>query len=173
MGCIGVGAQCDESNVRLLPLPEGQEVQEVARYNAPIQEKIDELTRALQENTDELKAQIIQQRLEKLPEEVRHDLQAALDQEPERRTELQQYLLSRFESLLAVTDQDLIDRIEGFEEEKTEIETKIKDEKAKLKDRPSLRALFDMGGDPTPVRILLRGDYNNPGALVTPGVPRY
>ncbi len=43
--------------------------------------------------------------------------------------------------------------------------------KAKLKPTPGIRALFDMGGEPTPVRILLRGDVNNPGPLVDPGPP--
>ena len=171
LDCIGVGAHCDESNVRLLPLPEGKEHQEVREHNAPIQTEIDRLNQQLQKKRDDSREQILQERLAVFPEQVRQDLRTAGDEELERRTELQQYLLNRFQSTVTVTEQDLIDRFEGFADEVKEIKDKIKEEKGRLKDLPSIRALFDMGGAPTPVRILLRGEYTNPGPLVTPGVP--
>jgi len=38
-------------------------------------------------------------------------------------------------------------------------------------DRPRIRALFDMGGEPMPTRIMRRGDPFNPGPRVEAGVP--
>ncbi|MCC6589630.1 MAG: DUF1549 domain-containing protein [Bryobacterales bacterium] len=56
------------------------------------------------------------------------------------------------------------------EKKKKELDEQLGKEKGKLKDRPKIRALFDLGADPPPNRILLRGDVNSPGALVEPGV---
>ena len=63
---------------------------------------------------------------------------------------------------------------EAFPEFKKEIEPldkQISQEKAKLKPSPKIRALFDLGPEPPPTRILLRGDAAHPGSLVAPGVP--
>ncbi|MBM3735581.1 MAG: DUF1549 domain-containing protein [Acidobacteria bacterium] len=48
-------------------------------------------------------------------------------------------------------------------------ETRIREERAKLKPLPLVRALFDLGPEPPPTRILHRGDSTTPGALVPPG----
>ncbi|MBL8294700.1 MAG: PSD1 domain-containing protein [Bryobacterales bacterium] len=53
---------------------------------------------------------------------------------------------------------------------KADLNERIRKEKAKLKERPKIRALFDLGPQPPPNRVLLRGDPVSPGALVEPGV---
>lgn len=58
-----------------------------------------------------------------------------------------------------------------FRRQKAAIEEQLKKEKEKLKPLPLIRALFDLGPDPPPTRILLRGDATTPGALVGPGAP--
>jgi hypothetical protein len=55
--------------------------------------------------------------------------------------------------------------------EKAVLDEQIVKERARLKPFPMVRALFDLGPDPPPTRILIRGDATSPGALVTPGVP--
>ncbi len=51
------------------------------------------------------------------------------------------------------------------------LEEQVKKERGKLKPLPLVRALFDLGPEPPPTRILLRGDATTPGALVGPGAP--
>ena len=60
---------------------------------------------------------------------------------------------------------------ETFRRQKAAIEEQLKKEKEKLKPLPLIRALFDLGPDPPPTRILLRGDATTPGSLVGPGAP--
>ncbi|HUQ93643.1 MAG TPA: PSD1 and planctomycete cytochrome C domain-containing protein [Bryobacteraceae bacterium] len=60
---------------------------------------------------------------------------------------------------------------EPFKKEKAAIDEQILKEKANLKVLPLVRALLDLGPEPPPTRILMRGDATSPGALVTPGVP--
>ena len=66
---------------------------------------------------------------------------------------------------------DLEMAYEPFKKEKAVLDEQIVKERARLKPFPMVRALFDLGPDPPPTRILIRGDATSPGALVTPGVP--
>jgi mono/diheme cytochrome c family protein len=56
-------------------------------------------------------------------------------------------------------------------EKRGPLEEQVKKERGKLKPLPLVRALFDLGPEPPPTRILLRGDATTPGALVGPGAP--
>jgi mono/diheme cytochrome c family protein len=47
----------------------------------------------------------------------------------------------------------------------------IADQKAKLKPKPAIRALYDMGGEPSPVFLLKRGEAQQLGERVEPNVP--
>ena len=60
---------------------------------------------------------------------------------------------------------------EASKKDKPGLDEQIKKERAKLKALPLVRALFDLGPEPPPTRILLRGDATTPGALVGPGAP--
>ncbi len=60
---------------------------------------------------------------------------------------------------------------EASKKDKPALDEQIKKERAKLKALPLVRALFDLGPEPPPTRILLRGDATTPGALVGPGAP--
>ena len=171
IGCIGVGANCDDSNTRLLPLRSSALQREVEEANAPTRKKIDELEERLEEKAVPLREQLAAEKLETLPEDVRKDVRDALEIEPERRTDVQKYLVGRFESALKVTREEIAERFGDFGKEAEQIQTQIDAEKKKLKPKPRIRALFDMGGVPTPTRILLRGEFTNQGPLVEPGVP--
>lgn len=69
------------------------------------------------------------------------------------------------------TIEDLTKQFEDFKKQAADLRKGIQQARAKLKPTPGFRALFDMGGEPTETRILLRGDVNNPGPLVEPGAP--
>jgi len=58
-----------------------------------------------------------------------------------------------------------------FKTEKAALEAKLAKERAQRKPPPLIRALVDLGPEPPPTRILLRGDAASPGALVAPGPP--
>ncbi len=60
---------------------------------------------------------------------------------------------------------------ETFKKQKAAIEDQLRKARGLLKPLPLIRALFDLGPDPPPTRILLRGDATTPGALVGPGAP--
>ena len=169
--CIGVGANCNESNTRLLPVTLPNEEKIIKAYNFPIQMKIDQLENQVQEQAQPLREKLIEEKLTLLPKTIQKDLKAAKTIDPKKRTKIQQYLLNKFSSSLQATDIELKQRFDVFLKKAEDIEKQIKDQKKKLKSKPMIRAMFDMGGQPTPTRILGRGEYTNPKSLVHPGVP--
>ncbi len=171
LGCIGVGANCDDSNTRLLPLLSTRQHREIKEANAPTQKRIDELEERLKAKAAPLREELAAEKIEKLPETVQGDLSNALEMEPEKRNAVQKYLVGRFESAVEVTAEEIVERFEDFGKEAQQVQAQIDAEKKKLKPKPRIRALFDMGGAPTPIRILLRGEFANQGPLVDPGVP--
>jgi len=64
---------------------------------------------------------------------------------------------------------DLVDAYEAFRKEKQAIDERIRKEREARRTPPLIRALFDLGPEPPPTRILLRGDPASPGPLVSPG----
>ena len=83
----------------------------------------------------------------------------------------EKYLVQKFQPSLKVERREVEERFKDFKEEATKARKAIEEVKARLKPEPKIQALFDTGGEPSPTYILRRGDYRNPGARVTPGVP--
>ena len=75
----------------------------------------------------------------------------------------------RLKSGKQVSIDDLLKESESFKKEVADLRKSLQTAKAKMRPTPGFRSLFDMGGEPTPVHILLRGEVTNPGPLVEPG----
>jgi mono/diheme cytochrome c family protein len=59
----------------------------------------------------------------------------------------------------------------ALKKERDALAAKIRKEGEQRKEPPLIRALFDLGPEPPPTRILHRGDAASPGPLVEPGPP--
>ena len=154
----------------LANVPE-RERREVKAYNAPIQEEIKKLERSLEEKAKPLREKLFEEKLAQFPEAVREDVRKALETPEEKRSALENYLVENFKSSVEVEEIELEQRFEDFKEQAEKIKKAIEEAKKKLKPEPRIRALFDMGGELTPVHVLRRGDPLNPGPRVEPGVP--
>ena len=154
----------------------------------------------MEETARPLREELFEEKLAELPEQVREDLRKALDtpddprsakekylkercfkcgeglqkalQPPDDpRSGVQKYLLEKFGALVKVEQLELEERFEDFKTQAEKINKAINSAKVRLRPEPKVRALFDMGGEPTPTHLLRRADYLNPGPLVRPGVP--
>ncbi len=168
---VGPRAKWDETNTRIMPggWPEG-EVREIKKH-ASIQERVKRLEEKLEQKVRPLREQVLAEKWAKVPDGVRNDARAAWDTPPAQRSELQSYLVKKFAAKIRIEPGELESRFESFEKESLEIQRAIRQAKKKIKPKPLIRALFDMGGRPTAVHILHRGDFRNPGSKVEPGVP--
>lgn len=143
---IGPDADWNESNTRLLAGARANEVEEAAHNNAPIEAKIAELG-------EQLKALPSAVRRKLLEESVAQDALVAV------RNVLSEGLAGDSEPK-ADAGEEAHALLDAFVEATLSLRTK-----------PLVRALFDMGGEPTPVHLLYRGEHRNPGPPVAPGIP--
>jgi hypothetical protein len=114
---------------------------------------------------------LLDERLAALPSSVKEDLKKVVATPEEKRSELQKYLAEKFQDTLKITTEDLGKRFEEFKPEMEKTQKVIDEQKKKLRPKPQIRALFDMGGEPSAAYLLRRGDAQTPGEPVQPGVP--
>ena len=170
---VGVGPDADwnESNTRMLPGAPTNEVEKAERLNAPVHDEISKLKSDLESLTAPFRKTLLAEKWAEIPEMLRADVHQALDASPEERTDIQEYLVARFGSGLEVTSDEVRERFPDYRRQALELEAAILKVEKRLRPQPRIRALFDMGGTPTPVHVLYRGDHRDPGPLVEPGVP--
>ncbi|MEZ6054769.1 MAG: DUF1553 domain-containing protein [Planctomycetaceae bacterium] len=116
-------------------------------------------------------ARLFSDRLASLPEAIRADVKAALDAQAEARTEVQKYLVEKFEASLRPEDKDLDAALSEFAEYKSGIDDlngRIAAEERRRWLFDEIRAVYDLPGDVTSP-VLLRGDPLTPGPPVEPG----
>ena len=156
---------------RYLDIALESERKEAAAFNAPIEADIKRLQAALDDKIKPFRDKLIQERLAALPEEVRTDLNAALAIAEEKRTPTQKYLADSFQDTLKVTDEDLAKKFPELKSQTADATEKIAATKKKLKEKPQVRALYEMGGEPSPAYLLRRGEAQSIVEAVPPGVP--
>ena len=169
---------------RILYVALESERKAVEMHNAPLKIKLKKLETELEEKSLPYKTEFIQEALAKLPEEVRKDLKVVTETPKEKRTGLQRYLSRKFKDAVEPSYAMLGDRFpdfKGYADEKQKSighiknvkygsETNFKD-KTKLLLQPGIRALYDMGGEPSPAYVLRRGQAQSVGERVYPAVP--
>jgi Protein of unknown function (DUF1553)/Protein of unknown function (DUF1549)/Planctomycete cytochrome C len=157
-----------QRSLNLAPEPE---VQEAERFNAPIRQEIQRLESNLEAKAKPLRDKLIDERVANLPEGLRQDLQKAIDTPKGKRTGVENYLAEKFASVVKVAPKELEEKFKDYKTEAEKTRKLVQEAKKTLKPLPQLRALFDVGGEPTPAYVFRRGDILKPGARVTPGVP--
>jgi hypothetical protein len=156
---------------RHLDIALDSEREAAARFNAPIEAEIKQLEASAQEKTKPWREKLLDERLATLPQSVRNDLKTVAKTDEEKRSPLQKYLAEKFQETLKITNEDLVKRFPDFKVEADNTKKRMDELKKKLQPRPQIRALFDMGGEPSAAYLLRRGNAQSPGDLVQPGVP--
>ncbi len=156
---------------RLLAVGLTSEWKEASQHNEPIEAEIERLQAALKEKAEPIRRQVLDERLANLPESVRQDL-IRLEQTPiEQQTEIQRYLARKFSDVLRIDDIKLEKRSAEFKAFRETTHKALDEAKNKLKPEPRIRALYDMGGEPSAVYLLGRGEAQSLLERVAPNVP--
>lgn len=142
-------------------------------HNATVDAAIAPLKKELDTLQKQQAAKLFAERLAKLPEAIRDDVRAAFDVESAKRSEVQKYLVEKFQKELKPDAKTLpkllADTYPDYAKQVAALDAKVKTEEAKRRTLPEIRAFYDLPGEPkTP--LLRRGDYTTPGREVSPGV---
>ncbi|MCC6591458.1 MAG: PSD1 domain-containing protein [Bryobacterales bacterium] len=156
---------------RHLDIALASERREIETANAPLEVEIRKIEAAQKEREKPLRGKLLEQRLSSLPEGVRADLQAVYATEEAKRTDVQKYLAEKFADTLNITTVDVAAKFTDYRPEADRVRKQLADLRAKLKPLPHVRALYEMGGEPSGAYLLRRGDALAPGEEVRPGVP--
>ena len=168
---VGPEADWNDTNMRVLSGAPAEEVRAVEETNAPVLREVAEIERAFEEKASVLREKLLKEKRAAIPELVREEVMAAEQTPAPERTPVQEYLVERFQDQLRILPEELEKRFPSFQKTAKEKRDAIQEVKKRLKGNPRLRALFDMGGHPTAVHVLGRGQYQNPLEPVGPGIP--
>ncbi len=156
---------------RYLKVAPEEEKQEVSRFNAPIQAKIDQLEKSFEARAAPLRRKLQETSVSALPKAIRKDLQLLLTVPEQERSPTQKYLSRRFKDTLEISNQQVAVEDAEFKSQLEAHTAALAELEKKLRKEPAVRALFDMGGEPSPVYLLQRGEAGSIGDRVYPGVP--
>ena len=157
---------------RYLDLAPEEERKKIAARNAPIEAEMKKIEAGIEAKTKPLRDKLVAEHLASLPGDVQNDLKAALSQMPEaQRSPLQKYLTEKFQSAWKISDEDLFRKFPDQWAEIAPLRKSMGELKGRLKEKPQIRALYEMGGEPSPAFLLRRGDAQLIGEAVEPGPP--
>jgi hypothetical protein len=156
---------------RLLEVGLREEQQEAKEWNEPIEAEVKRLEGLIEEKAAPVRREVLEQRLAELPASLADDLRRLEATPAEGRTEIQKYLAKKFAKTLEISDEEIAKRSGEFEDFRDETRKAITKAKEKLKTEPRIRALYDMGGEPSAVYLLGRGEAQSLVERVTPAVP--
>jgi mono/diheme cytochrome c family protein len=138
--------------------------------DAKFVQQIDAIRAGVDQKASALVLKFAEPRLLKLPEVLRDDLRLMLGTSAAKRSVVQAYLAEKFEAQLRTPIAELKQLDPAFKKESEDAEARIRTLQSQRPPEPKIQAVWDRG-EPSPTYIYRRGDPNNTGKLVGPGVP--
>jgi cytochrome c553 len=155
---------------RELELALEDEKKEADAVNIPLREEIKKLRERITAIGEPFKAQLLDKRLQQLPENVREDLRKAAATAPDKRTDVQKYLAEKFAATIEISDRALEREFPEYQEQVQPVRKELEAARSKMKPTPHVRVLTD-NAEPSMHFLLRRGDPASFGEPVEPGVP--
>ena len=156
--------------IRLLPYVTDKERSHWDARKERLESQVKTLRDELDQKAAVLRKKYREERLEELPETLRDDLRKMLDTPVEQYDTVLRYLSQKFEKRLRIDRDSLENMDDGFKEQAAKTERQIKKLEASLPPQPKIQALWDRG-TPSTAYVYRRGDYQETGQPVAPGVP--
>ncbi len=142
------------------------------RHNAEIDGRIDEFNRQLEALRRPCREQLIEKKLQNIPEADRASVRETLNTPADKRNETQKRLAAKYEGTVNVNLEEIA---AAFNDEQKRAAEGINNEIARLnngrRSYGKIQALYDVG-DPPVTRQLIGGNFETPGPETQPGVLR-
>jgi hypothetical protein len=157
-------------NQREIPLALESELQEFKAHNAPIDAEIAKLNEQIDKALDPMRAQMLEERLKAVPDDVRDEVKAAALTKAANRTAEQKALAKKYDSAANISNNDVLDKYPDLKASVKPLQTELNASKARLFPKPHVRVLTD-NAEPSVSYLLRRGDPVDYGEVVEAGVP--
>jgi mono/diheme cytochrome c family protein len=162
---------------RFLEVGLASEQEAAAAANAPLEAEIEQLQAEFDALVTPFFERELERRLTELPADLREGLREVANTPRKMRTAAQKRLAGEHRDLLQIPNADgewhqIAEAFPELKDTAGPVNTKIKELKDQLIPTPKIRAVFDMGGEPSRTYLLQRGDAQAIGERVSPAVPR-
>jgi hypothetical protein len=157
-------------NQRQVGLALESERKEIDAHNAPLEAQIAKLQEQINKATEPIKAQLLDERLSSVPENVRADVRATALEKPSARTAAQKALAAQYESVVKISNNDILEKFPDLKNKVKTLQTDLSAAREKLKTKPHVRILTD-NPEQSVSYLLRRGDPVDYGEVVDAGVP--
>ena len=162
---------------RFLEVGLASEREAAAAANAPLENQVKKLRAEFDALVTPHFERELERRLSEVPDDLQGPLRKLAHTPKKERTPAQRELAKEHEDLLKIPNADgewhqIAEAFPELKETAGPVNTRIKELTADLIPPPKIRAVFDMGGEPSRTYLLQRGDAQAIGQRVLPGVPQ-
>jgi mono/diheme cytochrome c family protein len=161
------------SEVRGIPLATEAEQARITQHNQKIDQRVVDLNAELSELTTRFRKKRVTELLGTDGKDATliAKLTAALLAAADKRNDEQKMLVAKFAAGISLVEADLAKWNSDYQQQSEKLKAVIVSETALKQQIVTLRGLVDMDDKPADCKLLLRGDYNQPGAVIPPNVP--
>ena len=146
------------------------ERREFETHNAPLDSEIKKIQEQIAKATDPLKAQLLEERLAAVPENVREEVRGAARAKASARTEAQKALAAKYENVVNISNNEIFDKYPDVKTTVNNLQKDLSAAREKLLPKPNVRILTD-NPEQSVSFLLRRGDPVDYGEVVDAGVP--
>jgi cytochrome c553 len=139
-------------------------------HNAPIEAEVAKIQDQVAKLIEPLKAQLLEEKLASVPENVREAVRATSLKKAAARTEEQKALAAKYESVVKIANFDVLEKYPDSKAPYTSLQKDLSAARGKLRAKPNVRILTD-NAEPSVSYLLRRGDPVDYGEVVDAGVP--
>ncbi|MFN0021626.1 MAG: PSD1 and planctomycete cytochrome C domain-containing protein [Pirellulaceae bacterium] len=166
-------ARWQPSEVRGIPLATEAEQARITLHNQKVDTRVAELTAELAELTTRYRKKRVTGLLgaDEKDAALVAKLTAALLAGADKRNDEQKGLVARYGVGVSLAEADLAKWNTDYQQLTGKLNAAIAGEAALKQQIVTIRGLIDMDDKPADCKLLLRGDYNKPGAVIPPSVP--
>lgn len=166
-------ARWQPSEVRGIPLATEAEQARITQHNQKVDQRVAELNAELAELTARFRKKRVTQLLgaEAGNADLVAKLTAALLAAADKRNDEQKAFVAKYAPSISLAEADLAKWNADYQQPFDKLKAAIASEAALKQQLTTVRGLMDLDDKPADCRLLLRGEYSKPGAVIPPSVP--
>ncbi len=159
------------SGERAIPWATDAQLAQINAHNKAVTDRVATLNAEVIRLITEFRDKYLAEKLAAVPESVRAAVKAALLLAADKRNDEQKKLVAEHAPKLAVDEKSLLAGSTELKADVEKLRVAIAAETALSRPVTELRGLTDLDDKPAETHLLRRGDFNNKGKAVPPGVP--
>jgi hypothetical protein len=159
------------SGERAIPMLTDGQLKLTEEHNKAINERVNALNAEVARLVSEHQDKLLNEKLPGVSDELKGKIKAALLVATDKRNDEQKKLIEEHAAVVSIDEAALFARFAELKAEIEKLRAAVAAEQALARSIVQLRGILDLDEKPAETQVLRRGDFNNKGRAVEPGVP--